>query len=87
MAYRNSTSRHLPICQVTAFPKAIGAGLKANTQVLTIDTPKVSTTGPPLNTAAARTIPELHAQAATPGGLSGSEGPDQKAGRRATSSE
>ena len=88
MAYCHRTSHHLPICQVAAFPKAIGAGLKANTQVLTIDTPKVSTTGPPpLNPAAARTIPELHAQAATPGGLSGSEGPDQKAGRRATSSE
>ena len=35
MAYRNRTSLHLPMCQVTAFPKAIGAGLKANTQVLT----------------------------------------------------
>ena len=81
------TSHHLPIYQVAAFPKAIGAGLKANTQVLTIDTSKVSTSCPPLNTAAVRTIPALHAQAATPGGLSGSEGPDQKAGRRATSSE
>jgi len=27
MAYRNRTSRHLPIFQVTAFPKTIGAGL------------------------------------------------------------
>lgn len=87
MAYRNRTSHHLPICQVAAFPKAIGAGLKANTQVLTIDTSKVSTSRSHFNTAAVRTIPALHAQAATPGGLSGSEGPDQKAGRRATSSE
>ena len=87
MAYCHRTSHHLPICQMAGFPKAIGAGLKANTQVLTIDTSKVSTICPPLNTAAARTIPALHAQAATPGGLSGSEGPDQKAGRRATSSE
>ena len=37
MAYCHRTSHHLPICQVAAFPKAIGAGLKANTQVLTIE--------------------------------------------------
>lgn len=33
MASCHRTSHHLPICQVAAFPKAIGAGLKANTQV------------------------------------------------------
>ena len=43
MAYCHRTSNHLPIYQVAAFPKAIGAGLKANTQVLTIDTSKAST--------------------------------------------
>jgi len=43
MAYCHRTSHHLPICQVAAFPKAIGAGLKANTQVLTIYTSMEST--------------------------------------------
>ena len=43
MAYCHRTSHHLPICQVAAFPKAIGAGLKANTQVLTINTSMEST--------------------------------------------
>ena len=82
MAYRNRTSRHLPICQVTAFPKAIGAGLIANTQVLTIDTSKVSTncshSTPQQRTPFPHCMPRLQPRA---------DFPDQKAGRRATSSE
>ena len=82
MAYCHRTSHHLPICQVAAFPKAIGAGLKANTQVLTIDTSKVSTSCPHSTPQQREPFPHCMPRLRPRAGF-----PDQKAGRRATSSE